>query len=212
MNIGIIGSGRIGSTVGRLWIQAGHHVLFSFSRQPEKLLALAASIGQNVRIGTPSDAANFGDVVFFAPPWWVMEDALQAAGSLEGKILIDATNPYKEGWIPLTLDAGTTSGEEIARRAPGARVVNAYNTLTAATLATESRLTSTEERFALIYCSDDVEAKAIVAGLIADSGFEPVDVGPLRNGHYQDPGGPLHNALLHAAQVQAILNRAQITK
>jgi 8-hydroxy-5-deazaflavin:NADPH oxidoreductase len=97
MNIGIIGSGNVGSTLGEIWAKAGHQVMFSFSRHPECLQTLATQIGSNAMSGTPAEAVNFADVVLFAPNFWLVQEAIAQAGSLAGKIVIDATNPYRWG-------------------------------------------------------------------------------------------------------------------
>lgn len=94
MNIGIIGLGKMGSSLGKIWANKGHNVMFSYSRDPQKLQALAQSSGPHATTGTPAEAAQFGEVVVLTVPWWVV-DALRAAGSLVGKILIDCTNPFK---------------------------------------------------------------------------------------------------------------------
>lgn len=97
MNIGIIGSGNVGSTLGEIWAKAGHQVMFSFSRHPERLQTLATRIGSTAMSGTSAEAVNFADVVLFAPNFWLAQEAIAQAGSLAGKIVIDATNPYRWG-------------------------------------------------------------------------------------------------------------------
>jgi len=211
MNIGIIGAGRIGGTVGQLWARAGHDVLFSFSHHPAKLQALAERTGPSARMGTPAEAARFGDVVLLSTPWWAIDEAVAQAGpDLRGKIVVDTTNPFHEGWVPLVLPATTTSGEVNAERLPPAtRLVKAYNTLTAVALARESRPgTPVDERYGLMLSGDDADARARVAGLIRDSGFAPVDLGALPNSRLQDPQGPLHNRLMTADQARRIAAEA----
>ncbi len=204
MNIGIIGSGLIGGAVGRLWAQAGHHVLFSFSHDAAKLETLAASVGANARTGTPAEAVAFGEVVLLAVHEESLGDALAAAGPLDGKILIDTTNLFKTE--PGALGAGATSaGEALAARALGARVVKAYNTLGYTVLQGDASSSETE-RIALFFCGDDNTAKTTVAGLIVDSGFAAVGTGPLRNARYQEPGGPLYGKTLHLREAQDLVS------
>src|SRR5437773_11519441 len=88
MNIGIIGAGKMGAGLGRLWAKHGHHVMFSYSRKPEKLDKLVQEIGAHARSGTPEDAVHFADVLLLAVPWAAIKDALSAAGSLNGNTLI----------------------------------------------------------------------------------------------------------------------------
>jgi len=204
MNIGIIGSGLIGGAVGRLWAQAGHHVLFSFSHDAAKLETLAASVGTNARTGTPAEAVAFGEVVLLSVHEDSLGDALAAAGPLAGEILIDTTNLFKTE--PGALAAGATSaGEAVAALAPGARVVKAYNTLEYTVLQGDAS-PSEAERIALFFCGDDSTAKTTVAGLIVDSGFAAVGTGPLRNARYQEPGGPLYGKTLHLREAQDLVS------
>lgn len=175
MKIGIIGAGHIGGNAGRLFVKAGHEVLFSFSTDPAKLAALATSVGANARAGTPAEAAKFGDVVMLSVPWGTIDEALTAAGPLDGKVVIDTTNQFGRGGMEMLPD-GLSAAEFNARRMPGACPVKSYNTLTAGFQA-EAAGRRGAERIALFYAGEDAEAKRTVAGLIADSGFEPVDLG-----------------------------------
>lgn len=181
MKIGIIGSGRIGSTVGRLWAQAGHSILFS-SRHPERLASLVATIPGDVRVGTIEEAAQFGNVLLLSVPWVGVEEALAAAGSLSGKIVIDTTNQYAAMGVQV-LPNGMSAAEFNARRAPGARWTKAYNTLTSGFQA-ESAGRKGPERVVMPYAGKDSDAKRIVATLINDSGFEPFDVGGWAEAHW----------------------------
>lgn len=182
MNIGVIGSGNMGSSLGKIWANNGHKVLFSYSRDPRKLQALADSIGPNAQAGTPAEAAQFGEVVLLSVPWSALDNALQAAGSLDDKVLISCVSPLKPDFegkrVGLTSDLKTSGAEEIAKRAPGARVVEAFNTTFAEILQSPSPQFG-QEQASIFYCGDDKSAKAIVAGLIQESGFEAVDAGPL---------------------------------
>jgi predicted dinucleotide-binding enzyme len=175
MKIGIIGAGNIGGNAARLWARAGHQVLLSFSRDPSALAALARELGNGARAGTPREAVEEGDVVLLSVPWSVIPLALEQAGSLDGKVVIDTTNQFGRGGVELPPN-GMSAAEFNARRMPGARPVKSYNTLTAGYQA-EAAGRSGTDRIALFYAGEDEEAKRIVAGLIADSGFEPVDMG-----------------------------------
>ena len=209
MRIGIIGSGSIGGTVGALWARAGHAPLFSFSRRPERLAALARAVGGGARAGTPAQAAAFGEVVLLAPPWSVLDEALAAAGSLEGRIVIDATNPFLPGAVGLALgEDDASAAEQIAARAPGARVVKAYNTLPAAILAAGPGATG-GPALALFMCGDDDEAKRVVSGLIVDSGFAPIDTGQLGQAGDQEPEGRLFNQPLTEPEARELLSAAR---
>lgn len=183
MNIGIIGSGSMGSSLGKIWANKGHKVLFSFSRDQRKLEALAKSAGPHAQVGTPAEAAQFGEIVMLAVPWSALDPVLQVLGSLEGKVLVTCVSglrPDFEGQtMGLPTNLRTSVAEQIARLAPGAKVVEAFNTTFAEILHSESRRFGSEQP-SVFYCGDDDPAKAIVAGLIQECGYEAVDAGPLR--------------------------------
>jgi predicted dinucleotide-binding enzyme len=172
MRIGVIGAGRIGGGAARLLARAGHELLLSYSRDLDKLRAQAEEIG--ARAGTPAEAAQFGDVVILAVPWPTIDDAIAQAGSLDGKIVIDTTNPFGAGgW---QLSEGRTTTQVNQERLPGAMLVKSFNTLTAA-FQQEAAGRTGEERVAMFLAGDDAGAKRVVAGLIDDAGFDPVDAG-----------------------------------
>jgi 8-hydroxy-5-deazaflavin:NADPH oxidoreductase len=184
VNIGIIGSGNVGGTLGMAWAGRGHQILFSYSRDPKKLAGLVASAGPNASAGSPAEAAQFGEVVVLAIPWPTVDDALQAAGSLAGKILIDCTNPLKGDLSGLEVGHTTSAAEEIARRAPGARLVKAFNSIGAANMADP---VFGSQRATMFFCGDDAAAKTIVARLVEETGFEPVDAGALAIARLLEP-------------------------
>ncbi|MBV9279809.1 MAG: NAD(P)-binding domain-containing protein [Chloroflexi bacterium] len=175
MKIGIIGAGNIGGNAARLWSRAGHEVLVSFSRDPSALEALSRELRGRAHAGTPREAVEFGEVVMLSVPWSVIPLALDQAGSLDGKVVIDTTNQFGRGGVEMP-PHGMSAAEFNVRRMPGARPVKSYNTLTAGYQA-EAAGRSGADRIAMFYAGEDEEAKRTVAGLIADSGFEPVDIG-----------------------------------
>lgn len=184
MDIGIIGSGNVGKALGEVWLKQGHDVLFSYSRDLQKLRAYAASLGANACAGTPAEAVGFSEVVLFAPPWPAVEDALQAAGPLTGKILIDCTNPLKPDLSGLAIGHTTSAAEEIARRATGARVVKAFNTTGAENMRNSQFKAG---RATMFLCGDDHAAKSVTGALAGEVGFDVVDAGPLRVARLLEP-------------------------
>jgi predicted dinucleotide-binding enzyme len=185
MKIGIIGSGNVGSALGKIWGSNGHEIMFS-SRHPERLKGLAESLGKNACYGFPDEAAKYGDVVVLSVPWTQASEAVKAAGSIKGKILIDCTNPLKPDMGGLAVGHTTSAAEEVAKMAPGAKVVKAFNTTFAAVMHSPSR-TFGSQRATGFYCGDDCSAKSIVCGLIKETGLEPLDVGPLMCARYLEP-------------------------
>jgi predicted dinucleotide-binding enzyme len=172
MKIGVIGAGHIGGGAARLLAKAGHELLLSYSRDPARLEALAQELGPKVSTGEVRDAASFGDVVIFSVPWRKIPEVLEAAGSLDGKIVIDTTNQFGAHE-----DIPGTAARFNADRMPGAKLVKAFNTLTAGFQASEAGRAG--EPVVLFLAGEDAEAKQTVAQLIEDAGFAPCDLGGL---------------------------------
>ena len=173
MKIGIIGTGRIGGGLARQLAVAGHELKLSFSRDPGKLEELARELGAGASVGTPAEAADFGEVIVISVPWGVLPQALEQAGSLAGKIVIDTTNQFGAPPLP---PQGETAAHFNAARMLGARYTKCFNTLTSAFQA-EAAGRQGEERVVQWLCGGDAKAKEIVAGLVEDAGFVPVDLG-----------------------------------
>jgi len=174
VRIGIIGAGHIGGNIARFLTGAGHDVTVSFSRDPGSLEKLAGEIGPRVSLGSPAEAAASAEVVVVSVPWPVIDEALAQAGPLAGKVVIDTTNQFGAGagLIP----AGHTAAQFNQARMPGARYTKSFNTLTAA-FQRHAAARSGGNRVVQWLCGDDSQAKAIVASLITDAGFLPVDLG-----------------------------------
>lgn len=173
MRIAIIGAGQIGGGIARQLAGAGHEIRLSFSRDPARLEELAGQIGADVSADRPQEAVRFAEVVVISVPWSELPNALEQAGSLEGKIVIDTTNQF--GVPPLPAE-GQTAAQFNAARMPGARYAKSFNTLTAAFQA-ESAEREGDARVVQWLCGDDDGAKEVTAGLIADAGFVAVDLG-----------------------------------
>ncbi len=187
--IGIIGSGNVGSNIGRAWAKAGYQVMFS-SKDIEADRKLAAQVGSGARAGTPQEAAAFGDVLLFAVPYGALPELGRTLGSaLQGKVAIDASNPFpqRDGAIA---DEARTQGAGVvsARLLPGARIVRAFNAVGAARMGA---MHETPGKVGMPVAGDDDAAIQIASRLIKDIGFEPVVVGGLAMGKFLMPGTPL---------------------
>jgi predicted dinucleotide-binding enzyme len=198
MKIGIVGVGTVGGTLARTWAAKGHELVLSYSRDAKKLEGAARALGAKARAGTPAEAARFGEVVVLATPWPSTQDALRQVGSLDGKILVDCVNPFAESLDRLDVGTTTSAAEEIARWAPGARVVKAFNTMGAGIMA-DPRFGA--EAATGFVCGDDAAAKATVTALVKDTGLEVLDAGPLRVARYLEPMAGLW---VHLALVQGL--------
>lgn len=208
MRIGIIGSGRIGSTVARLAIAQGHDVVLSNSRGPETLADLVAQLGPNASAATVPVAAASADVVLVAIP--VRADRELPVEPFAGKVVMHADNYYsrRDGHIA-ELDSGqTTSSELLAAHLPGARIVKVFNTIEASQLGSQGQPAGSDNRRALPLAGDDAEAKQVVSELIDSFGFDVVDAGPLAEGRRFEPNTPAYGPRLTADEVRAALAAA----
>jgi len=173
MKIGIIGAGRIGGTMGEHWVKAGHEVMLS-SRHPENLKELAARLGPRARVGTPREAAAFGDVVFIAVPYSAMpEISRDYANEMKGKVVVNASNPIPRRDGPMAEEAQKKgAGLADAEFLPGARVARAFTFPGAAVFKSEAHRRG--DRVAVAVAADDKDAMEVASRLVRDAGFEPV--------------------------------------
>ena len=202
MKIGVIGSGHIGGNLGKLWAAAGHQILFS-SRHPQKLRSLIADVNHGALAGTVHEAAQFGEIILFSPPYEMTDEALTDAGELNEKIVIDATNPFLSDKA-LSVSQDHAGVSELVRKIPKARVIKAFNTLYFQILADQHHL-PTDRRVVITYCGNDAYAKDRVARLIENAGFVPFDLGPLSNAWLQEPGGPFFDQALSQDQADRLM-------
>jgi len=180
MNIAIIGAGNVGKALTGSAIRAGHSVTVS-SKNGESARQLAEETGARAA-ASDREAAEAADVVILAVPYGAVDEVLGDVGAaLAGKVVIDATNPIKADYSGLATD-GTSGAEEIQAKAPGARVVKAFNTAFAARQADPK--VAGGLRVDGFVAADDADAKATVLGLVEAIGFNPVDAGGLAMARY----------------------------
>ena len=190
LKIGVIGSGRIGSTLGGIWVKAGHEVMFS-SLDLEHDKALAARLGGKARAGTPKEAAAFGDVLLMAVPYAALPKVGKDLGELVmGKVVVDASNPIlaRDGEVAVWArekGAGLASAELL----PGARIVRAFNAIGYSRMAEAAQRPG--ERIGMPMAGNDAAAIAVASRLVREVGYDPVLVGQLAMGKYLMPGTPL---------------------
>ena len=180
--IGLIGAGHIGGQLARLAVRLGYKVVLSNSRGPETLSSLVKEIGPKARAATVMEAAQAGDIVVVTIPLKSIDNVPVAP--LAGKIVIDTNNyyPQRDGHIPELDNESTTTSELLQKHVPSSKVVKAFNHIIAAQLTTDGKPAGTPNRRALVIAGDDKAAKATVAHLIDQFGFDTVDAGPLKEG------------------------------
>ena len=203
--IGVIGSGRIGGTIGGLWVKAGHPVMFS-SRHPDELKSLVAELGPLARAGTVAEAAAFGDVLFIAVPYGALPQiGRDNAAAITGKVMLDACNAVasRDGAIADEVERdgiGATSQKYLA----GTRLVRAFNTMSYAIFQREAH--RPDPKLAIPIAGDDADAVAVAAGLVREAGFDPVVVGKLADARRFQRGGPGYGQSVSAAELKQKLS------
>jgi 8-hydroxy-5-deazaflavin:NADPH oxidoreductase len=188
VEIGILGAGNVGLAVGRRLVGAGHRVLLSSARGPAALAPVAHSIG--AQAASVADAAS-QDLVLLAVPWLAVPDTLDPLPDWQGRILVDATNPFVT-FDPLTLAdlEGRSASAIVVEHAPGARVVKAFNSIAMTNFEKGPRHADAQR--VLFVSGDDVAAKGTVRQLITELGYAPIDLGGLdAGGRLQQAGGAL---------------------
>jgi hypothetical protein len=189
MKIGIVGTGRVGGTLGTVWAKAGHAVMFS-SLDLEGDRKLAASVGSNASAGTPREAAAFGEVLLISVPYHALPSVGKDLGALlKGKIVIDTCNPIdgrdgETGAWAREKGAGLASAELL----PGARIVRAFNAVGYMRMADAAQRTP---RAGMPMAGDDAKAIAAASALVRDIGYEPVVIGSLAMGKHLVPRAAL---------------------
>jgi 8-hydroxy-5-deazaflavin:NADPH oxidoreductase len=163
MKIAVIGKGNVGGTLGQRFAEAGHQVVFGM-REPEG--PGTASI---------ADAAKQAELVLFATPWSAVKSAVEACGNLEGKIVVDATNPIGPGF---KLEHDPSGAERVAQWAKGARVVKCFNQVGVEVMANPR---FGDRRAVMFAAGDDAKAKRAVIELADSIGFDCHNAGPLSN-------------------------------
>ncbi|CAB1063070.1 hypothetical protein D1BOALGB6SA_7853 [Olavius sp. associated proteobacterium Delta 1] len=185
MKIAVIGIGNVGGTLGPAWVKAGHNVIYGV-RDPnsEKVKTLLNISQGKAQAFSVSEAAAKTDIIVLATPWSATQEAITAAGSLAGKLVVDCTNPIAPDLRGLSIGTTTSAGEQVAQWAQGAKVVKGFNTTGSGNMVDpryESQLVS------MFICGDDPDARETVAQLAKEVGFEPCITGPLYHARYFEP-------------------------
>jgi len=204
MKIGVIGSGRVGGTVGELWVKAGHEVMFS-SLDLERDKARAARLGAGARAGTSKEAAAFGEVLFIAVPYAALPQVGRDLGdALKNKIVLDACNPIPGRDGEMAIEARAKGiGIASPQFLPGARLVRAFNCVGYTSMKSEAHRAG--ERLGIPLAADDPAALRVAVRLVEDAGFEPVVVGGLARAKDFDAGTPIFGKAMTAAEVRRTL-------
>lgn len=203
--IGLIGSGNIGQAIAKQAIAHGHEVVLSNSRGPETLAELVTELGPQASAATAENAAAAGDVVVVTVPF---KNYLQVpVDQLAGKVVIDTNNYYfeRDGHYPEIDNGSATVSGLLAEHLPTSKVVKAFNMIQAQAIGDDATPAGTPGRRALPIAGDDAAAKATVAALIEEFGFDVVDAGPLAEGRRFDRDKPAYGPNLDAQKLTEAL-------
>ncbi|MCB1915629.1 MAG: NAD(P)-binding domain-containing protein [Rhodocyclaceae bacterium] len=184
MNILVIGAGQMGSAFVKQLVRSGHQVSVT-ARDLAKAEALAAAHPGASAVASESAAAE-ADVVVVATAFDDAVSALQSVGELDGKVVIDITNPLTPDYMGLTIGHDTSAAERIARALPGAELVKAFNTVFAPVLANGADFGG-GQRVSVFVASDSQRAKRAASDIAQAMGFEVIDAGGLVNARYLEP-------------------------
>lgn len=178
MKVAVLGAGNVGKRLASLLLHAGHEVyvgLHDLSKKPDL---------DGVESGRMEDAASKAEVVMLAVPFTAYQELLpKIQTQLEGKIVVDVSNPLNADWSPLLLGEQNSAGETVAKLLPKSHVVKAFNTVFADVM-TKERLTRDGMKVSAFIAADETHPYEVVSSLAGQMGFNPVVVGPLRCARY----------------------------
>ncbi len=189
MNIAILGTGAMGRSLAARLTQSGYTVIVG-SREPARANAVASEHG--AQCGSLRGAAEAADVIFLAVPYDAARETLASAGALDGKIVVDITNPLNADFSGLTIGHTTSAAETIQAAFPKTRVVKALNTVFAPLIANPVINGAPVTAF---FAGDDEDANATVRAILERAGFHPEFAGQLKSARYLEPVAGLNIAL-----------------
>lgn len=185
MKIGILGSGLMGGTLGRLWAACGHDVTFAYSRDDGSREKMAQDAGG--KSGTVEEAVRGADAVLLAVHWSRTNDVLDQAGDLSGMTVLNCCVPLDEANENLVVGMTISGAEELARLRPRAHWVSCFNTNPSESFEPVFRRKGQTPAPQVLTCTDHAGARSVAGDLIRDIGFDPLDCGPLRNARFIEP-------------------------
>jgi len=209
MKVTVIGAGNMGAAFVKQLVRAGHQV--SVTARDAAKAAQVAAANPGAKAVPAAGAANGADAVILATGYADAAGALASVGDLNGKVVIDITNPLTADYMGLTLGHTTSAAEEIAKAVPGAEVVKGFNTVFAQVLA-EGADFGGGKKVPVFVASDSARAKRVGPGLAVSLGFDAIDAGGLKNARYLEPVAGLNIYLGYGAGLGTAISPAWIRK
>ncbi|MCH9696169.1 MAG: NAD(P)-binding domain-containing protein [Gammaproteobacteria bacterium] len=185
--IAIIGTGKVGAAIGGVFAEQGHTIIYG-SRSPSglKTLELASKTGDGAKTAKPDEAAAAADIVVLAVPGMVALDVAKGLGDLNGKIVIDVTNPLVvEPPLTFTFGVAGSNGEMIQAALPDAHVVKALNTINWQSMIDPG---TSAGPLSVPLSGDDEASKREVAAMVTAMGLHPIDIGDIETSHWTEYG------------------------
>jgi predicted dinucleotide-binding enzyme len=186
MNITVIGYGNMGSGLAGIISKSGHNVTLT-GKKLDKAQEVANKIGNKITVAPEAEAAENADIIISATPYNEQVNALNSVGNLDGKIVIDISNPLKPDMSGLSIGYTTSAAEEISKALPGAKVVKAFNTVLAQIFSEGTDFGG--QKVQVLIAGDDQVSKEKVKSFVESLGFEGLDAGPLANARNLEPIG-----------------------
>jgi 8-hydroxy-5-deazaflavin:NADPH oxidoreductase len=207
--IGIFGAGKVGTALARLLVASGYDVLITGSPRQTALDLLVSVVAPGARVVTPAELVDMSDVIIVAVPFGKAGTVPWA--DFGGKVVVDAMNywPPVDGHIAVIDDDERSTTEINAARNPLARVVKSFNHIGYHEMEDDSMDAGSPLRRAIAVVGDDDGARAVIAGIIDDIGFDAVDGGALANGRALEPGHPAFGRELSASELSRLLSPAE---
>ena len=207
MKISVIGAGNIGGNLARLLVKAGYEVALANSRGPASLKSFVDELGNKLHPVDLENAIGYCEIIILAVHWRVI-DSLPVFNKVNGKIIVDTTNPYKDDGSFYDL-GDDISSSKVIKHFPGGTVVKAFNTIWFKHLAETGNIKlPLEERRVIPLAGDDAGAKLKISKLINEIGFGPLDTGNLKDGSkLQGVQGVLYNRDLTVKEAVSIIGK-----
>jgi hypothetical protein len=178
MRIAFLGYGNVGAPLANHLQRLGHEVTLAAADRRSDGVRKALSRNGALKVAAPGEAVSKAEVVFLATPFQANEEVLEGvARELAGKVLVDCTNPVGPG-LRHGLDSRQSGSHAVQTLVPAARVVKAFSIYGFENFE-DSRYPAFSGKPAMMFCGDDAAAKKTVGELIAQLGWEPLDVGGL---------------------------------